>query len=353
MTRLGFLRMLGMTTMARYGTMGQAHRRPDQMSDPPPSAVAPTQAAGILRARAVVIFGTGPTAGLFVYNGTPSGSNPPQIAIVPTGVTKDPFGNAITSAKILMQGNIITESGGVFRTAAAAPLMQLDGPHNAFLVYDAASVLRETIAPVATNDGLGSTVQSGFTAYAAANTTYAQMVAAALQFHAAGDIALPSISEAANATLSLGSGQTAALTVEALLSLQPAAAGANALLQVQGVVTSDTWHSASGLYVAGFSDGSPASFYRQEPQGSTGPCVRLQGTFTLTANQVAGATVATLPAGYRPVQGQGFACSNNLSGYAAGKDAIDISTGGVITLGVAGTNGNFVRMDGIVFPTDN
>ena len=165
MTRLSFLRMLGMTTISRYGSLGQAHRRPDQMSDPPPSAVAPTQSAGTLRARTVIIFGTGVNIGLFVYTGTPALGNPPQIAIVPNTTTKDPFGNLIGTSKILMQANVITESGGIFRTAAAAPLIQLDGPHDAVLIYDSAGVLRETGAPVATTDGLGSTVQPGWTAY--------------------------------------------------------------------------------------------------------------------------------------------------------------------------------------------
>ena len=165
MTRLSFLRLLGLMPVTQYGSMGQAHRRPDQQSSPPPSAVAPTQAAGIQRARAVVIFGTGPSSGLFVYNGTPALGNPPQVAIVPTGVTADPFGNAITSSKILMQGNVITETSGIFRTAAAAPLIQLDGPHNAVLIYDSSSNLIATETPAAGNDGLGNTFPAGITTF--------------------------------------------------------------------------------------------------------------------------------------------------------------------------------------------
>lgn len=113
----------------------------------------------------LIIQGTQSVTGLFLYNGLGSPTNPPQFAAVASGVTTDPFGNAITSSKILVQGNVITESGGIFRTAAAAPLIQLDGIHNAYLEYNAASGLSETIAPVTTSDGLGSTALPGFTSY--------------------------------------------------------------------------------------------------------------------------------------------------------------------------------------------
>ena len=127
------------------------------------SGPAPSQA--IFIGNLVIVHGTGPTSGVFVYNGSPGLGNPPQVAIVPSGVTADPYGNAITSSKILIQGNVITESGGVFRTSATAPLIQLDGPHDALLVYNAASGLAETVAPVGTNDGLGSTVLPGLATY--------------------------------------------------------------------------------------------------------------------------------------------------------------------------------------------
>lgn len=198
------------------------------------SGPAPQQ--NIFIGRTVIIFGTGPTSGLFAYNGTPAGptpgpANPPQVAIVPTGVTADPYGNAIATSKILIQSNVITESGGIFRTAAAAPLLQLDGPHNAFLAYDASSVLKETIAPVATTDGLGSTVQTGFTTYGSVNTTYSQLVAAALQFHMSGDTSVPALSEAAGAILNLSSGTVAGLANPCTLSLNPSATIPLAILQ--------------------------------------------------------------------------------------------------------------------------
>ena len=226
----------------------------------------------VITAPVVIIQSGVAGTGLFVYSGAPANGNPPQIAIVGSGVTTDPFGNAVTSAKILMQNNVITESGGIFRTAAAAPLIQLDGPHNAVLVYDAASVLRETIAPVATNDGLGSTVQAGFTAYAATNSTFARLQAAILDFGLAGNTANPSVSGAANAALSLGSGQTAALTVEMLISLLSVAAGAIPKAVFSGHI--DLTVAGSGLQIA---EGSNAK---------QGTAVLVAGTVTVANTSV-------------------------------------------------------------------
>ena len=137
----------------------------------------------VITAPVVIIQSGVAGSGLFVYSGAPGPANPPQIAIVGSGVTTDPFGNPVTSSKILMQNNVITESGGIFRTSANAPLIQLDGPHDAVLIYDAAAFLSATIAPVATNDGLGNTVLAGVTEYVSISgtrwaVTLAQSVAA-------------------------------------------------------------------------------------------------------------------------------------------------------------------------------
>ena len=67
---------------------GQVHQRPDQGSQPPVAAIAPSQAAGTLRARVVIVSGTG--AGVFLYSGTPGAGN--LIASM-TQASTDPFGN--------------------------------------------------------------------------------------------------------------------------------------------------------------------------------------------------------------------------------------------------------------------
>jgi hypothetical protein len=54
------------------GSGGLPGRRPDQHFGPPPTPVAPGAAAGIVRARTVIIFGGGTGSGIFVYDGTPA-----------------------------------------------------------------------------------------------------------------------------------------------------------------------------------------------------------------------------------------------------------------------------------------
>jgi hypothetical protein len=49
--------------------------RPDQAIDPPAAVLAPGGASGVFRGRLVVIFGSGPGTGLFVYNPTVGAGN--------------------------------------------------------------------------------------------------------------------------------------------------------------------------------------------------------------------------------------------------------------------------------------
>jgi hypothetical protein len=216
---------------------GLPPRRADQVEPSSLPGVAPGTASGIFKGWQVIIFGTGRNSGLFVYNGVPAGpvpgpANPPQVAIVASGVTADPFGNAIGLSKILIQANVITESGGVFRTSPSSPLIQLDGPHNAYLQYNAAAQLTETIAPVATSDGLGNTVQAGFTSYApGAPSTFGQLFQGALDFGHAGNTANPIIG-ASGFNLVFQSGQDATHTVEATMALITALAGGTGVLRL-------------------------------------------------------------------------------------------------------------------------
>lgn len=204
--------LLGGVAAAMTSRTGRIIQRPDQIIEPPPSAVPASTAAGTLRARQVVIFGTGVNVGLFVYTGTPASGNPPQIAIVPSTTTTDPFGNAITSSNILMQANVITETGGTFRTAAVSPLIQIDGPHDAILLYNAAAQLVLSGAPVATNDGFGTAVPAGWVSYSAGTpTTNAALTAAGLNFNFSAATAPAQLANLST-VLTLVSGTTAGQT---------------------------------------------------------------------------------------------------------------------------------------------
>lgn len=119
-----------------------------------------------------------------------------------------------------------------------------------------------------------------------------------------------------------------------------------------GSTVGETWHAAS--LSAGFvAAGSPATGpqYQLLAIGS-GQRVAFKGQVNLTANQVAGAVVFTLPVGYRPAFNYSFTVNNNLSGYAATNTAIHVNSSGTVTLGVNGTSGNFISLDGIEFSLD-
>jgi hypothetical protein len=114
----------------------------------------------------------------------------------------------------------------------------------------------------------------------------------------------------------------------------------------------ETWHTLT--LKAGFSsNGSPAPpcSYQFEPAG--GGRVRLRGRVNLTANQVAGAPFADIPANYTPVFNHEMQCSNTLSGITAGRGPIYTdSASNQLKLTVAGTSGNFIYLDGVVFDID-
>jgi hypothetical protein len=147
MTRLAFLRAVWALT-AGSSLRGVLPQRPDQGYNPPGTPVAPTQAAGVLRARRVIIFGTGPNAGLFVYSGAPHG--PPSgnliASITAPGVTVDPFGNTvvpgITSYDNVfggisqLLGAVLTLFAGATKQATLGPAGLSDFNPSGALIYN-------------------------------------------------------------------------------------------------------------------------------------------------------------------------------------------------------------------------
>lgn len=130
MTRLAFLRLIGGLT-AGTSLRGVMPQRPDQGSQPPASAVAPSAAAGVLRARLVIIFGTGSGAGLFVYSPAPGAGN--LIASIAAANGTDSFGNAYdagivsytpsaTAVAQLISGHLnVGSPGQIAGTGGASP----------------------------------------------------------------------------------------------------------------------------------------------------------------------------------------------------------------------------------------
>lgn len=70
---------------------GLPFARPDQHYEPPDAGTVPGSRSGIFRGRLVVIFGTGPGVGLFVYSPTPGFNN--LVASIAAAAGTDPYGN--------------------------------------------------------------------------------------------------------------------------------------------------------------------------------------------------------------------------------------------------------------------
>jgi len=95
------------------GGLGAA--RPDQHYEPPAGGQAIPGPRAVVRARTVIIFGTGPTAGLFAYSPTP-GPNKLIASITGQGGT-DPYGNATLAGVTNYQ--VISGTGTAVQLATA------------------------------------------------------------------------------------------------------------------------------------------------------------------------------------------------------------------------------------------
>lgn len=115
--------------------------------------------------------------------------------------------------------------------------------------------------------------------------------------------------------------------------------------------TPEVWNNAA-LNANFASAGAPDATPGYQLEGTNGGRVRLRGRVNLTNNQLAGATIFTLPVGYRPTFNQELPGSNNLSGITVGRGPVFVTSTGTVQLTVAGTNGNFVELNGMVIELD-
>ena len=87
--------------MARPGSGGLPARRPDQKPSPPPAAQSPGAAAGILRARIIIISGS--VDGLYIYSGKAGPGTLVASAVAHDGT--DPYGNTVTGPGYAVYGS--------------------------------------------------------------------------------------------------------------------------------------------------------------------------------------------------------------------------------------------------------
>ena len=87
------------------GLGGAGTPRPDQAWRPGPgTTIAPGGAAGVFRGRLVIVYGTGPGSGVFVYDPAPGPGN--LVASI-TEASTDPFGNATIPGAVASYGGVV------------------------------------------------------------------------------------------------------------------------------------------------------------------------------------------------------------------------------------------------------
>lgn len=111
------------------------------------------------------------------------------------------------------------------------------------------------------------------------------------------------------------------------------------------------WLSAS--LATGFSStGSPYAPVGYQYEGVNGGRVRLRGRVDLTASQVAGTVMFTVGGTWAPAFTQEFAAAGTISGASNQVPVVGVDASGNVKLLVAGTSGNSLRLDGIVYSLD-
>jgi hypothetical protein len=107
--------------MTTPGTGGLPPRRPDQMRTYAPPTQAPGTAAGVVRARLVIISGT--SAGVFDYSGTPGLGT--LVASLVGNTTVDPFGNTVNPDGLTIYNGAESAFFGT-KTVSATPEIVLE-----------------------------------------------------------------------------------------------------------------------------------------------------------------------------------------------------------------------------------
>jgi hypothetical protein len=133
----------------------------------------------------------------------------------------------------------------------------------------------------------------------------------------------------------------------AVTGVQPATGGSRTAPALP-----ETWHTAA--LATGFTTSVSDQAPRYRLEGIAGGIVRLDGVVYSSAAVAAGATMFTLPTGYRPTIRKRWAGLSNASGYTTvGETLFEVLPTGAVTIGpAASASGQQIVLDGATFPID-
>jgi hypothetical protein len=259
-------------------TWGLPRRRLDQVRQPATAATAPGSTS-VVRARYVIVFGTGD--GVFVYASgtTPALGNPPIAWMGGNG--EDPYGNALPSTSgVLSSGSF--QAGNMVINA------------NALLIYSSTPALGNLIASMAYVGGTdphGNAYLAGTTSYFATGGGYqaSQVFGGAFAFQISTSYAGPYTEYGSIDNGIFGSGtsvQFNLINAVAFVFVGPLQATSGTPANPT-LITTDTWHTLSLQ-----NSWTGVLQYKLEPNNRVS--IRSQGTLGV-GTRTTGTLVATLP----------------------------------------------------------
>lgn len=116
------------------------------------------------------------------------------------------------------------------------------------------------------------------------------------------------------------------------------------------VFQTETWHTAT--LATGFTTNGTDQAPRYRLEGIAGGVVRLDGVALSSGAETAGATIFTLPAGYRPTTRKRFVTLSNATGVVAGGTIVQVNPAGTVVTGATSTVAAQFALDGATFPID-
>jgi hypothetical protein len=270
--------------------------------------MAPGAGAGVFRGRLVIVYGTGPGSGLFVYSGQPAAGNPPIFWAA--SASTDPYGNALPSTTGVA-------GGGAFR--AGNTIINIHGVFT-YSGTPAAGNLITSDAQQAGVDDFGNTYKQGFTNYLPSGNAIQIVNGNLTIFDTNGTTAIGNLGPSSAPGVTYLSQVAGVLVTDPLSAAKPGSAP----------VTAETWTTLGIPGIAGWS--SDRGRYRMTPDGEVEIDIILHAT-AVTAGGSQNAYPNALAAAYRPAFHRAYPMG--ITSLITGNNrwpSLDIDTAGVVTL---------------------